>query len=146
MGTRNWHIARANRHLEVAEFLAAGSQHDWAAVALFYSAHQWVHSSLADEPCLARDERHPRKHTMPPGEGSGGRGTTQLVAAQYPEIEVQYRSLFEMSWRTRYDWNKLSTGMDEPTLWKLLSWQFDEVRSHCQDLNKTRPTISTQAP
>lgn len=146
MGARNWHIARAKRHLEVAEFLAASGHHDWAAVALFYSGHQWVHSSLADEPDLVRDERHPRKHTMPPGEGSGGRGTNQLVAALYPAISVQYRSLFDLSWRTRYDWDNLARGMDEPTLWKLLRHQFDEVRVHCEDLNKSRPRISTQAP
>ena len=145
MGARNWHIARAKRHLEVAEFLADNGHYDWAAVALFYSAHQWVHSSLADEQGLARDERHPRKHTMPPGEGSGGRGTNQLVSALYGGINVQYRSLFDMSWRTRYDWDKLANGMDD-RLWILLKMQYNEVRKHCQSLNCTRPTISTQAP
>lgn len=146
MGARDWHIARAKRHLEVADFLADGAHYDWAAVALFYAAHQWVHSSLADEPGLARDERHPRKHTMPSGAGGGGRGTNQLVAAHYPLISVQYRSLLEMSWRTRYDWEKLAGGMSDEQLWTLLKRQFKDVRDHCQNLNGTRPKIPTQAP
>lgn len=145
MGARKWHVARAKRHLEVAEFLAENEHYDWAAVALFYSAHQWVHSSLADEPELVRDERHPRKHTMPPGEGGGGRGTNQLVACLYGGINVQYRSLFDMSWRTRYDWDKLANGMDDK-LWVMLKMQYNDVRKHCQSLNGTRSTISTQAP
>jgi hypothetical protein len=145
MGARNWHASRAKRHLEVSDFLVDAEHFDWAAVALFYSAHQWIHSSLADEPQLVRDERHPRKHTMPPGSGNGGRGTNQLVSALYPGIEVQFRSLFEMSLRTRYDWNKLAQGMDKAQ-WQLLFKQYRDVRSFTQHLNGTRPTISTQAP
>lgn len=144
MGARDWHVSRAKRHLEVAEFLADSEHYDWAAVALFYSAHQWVHSSLADEPDLVRDERHPRKHTMP--SGRDGRGTTQLVAALYPSIEVSYRSLFDLSWRTRYDFKHLAMGMGEAQLWKLAMSQFSDVRTFCKSLNGTRPKISTQAP
>jgi hypothetical protein len=144
MGARDWHLTRAKRHLEVAEFLATNGHHDWASVALFYSAHQWVHSSLADEPGLTRDERHPRKHTMPAGDD--GRGTTQLVAAMYPSIELSYRSLFDMSWRTRYDYSKLASSLGEDQLWNLLFAQYKEIRTFCKSLNGTREKISTQAP
>lgn len=146
MGARDWHVARAKRHLEVADFLADASHFDWAGVALFYSAHQWVHSSLADEPALSRDERHPRKHTAPAGPENGGRGTSQLVAALYPSISHSYRSLFDFSHRTRYDVQVLSQGLGEDELWKLLFAQYKSVRQHCESLNKTRDKISTQAP
>lgn len=146
MGARDWHVARARRHLEVAEFLADSGHYDWAGVALFYSAHQWVHSSLADEPALRRDERHPRKHTAPAGEDTGGRGTSQLVAALYPNISHAYRSLFDFSHRTRYDVQVLSRNMGETQLWRLLFAQFREVKQHCHALNGTRGTVSTQAP
>lgn len=146
MGARDWHVARAKRHLEVAEFLADSGHYDWAGVALFYSAHQWVHSSLADEPALGRDERHPRKHTAPAGEQNGGRGTSQLVAALYSHVSHAYRSLFDFSHRTRYDVQKLSEGLGEDQLWRLLFAQYDSVRQHCEWLNKSRSKISTQAP
>ena len=92
MGARKWHVARAEHHLEVGQHLQ-GRYEDWAAVALAYSALHYVHSSLADEPALLKDERHPRKHTAPAGAGNGGRGTNQLVRDLYPSIHVQYRSL-----------------------------------------------------
>lgn len=144
MGARDWHVTRAKRHLEVAEFLAANQHFDWASVALFYSAHQWVHSLLADEPGLVRDERHPRKHTMPAGDD--GRGTTQLVAALYPSIEIPYKSLFDMSWRTRYDYNKLASGLGQAQLWGLLFAQYNAIRKFSKGLSGTREKISTQAP
>ena len=119
MGSREWHLARAKRHKEAADHLAANDFDDWAAVALFYSAHQYVHSALSGDPTLPRDERHPRKHTAPPGPESGGRGTNQLVAALFPdEINVAYRSLFEASHRTRYDFQQLGPGA-----YKLLEMQ-----------------------
>ena len=142
MGARGWHTARAERHLEVAEFLAAAEHYDWAAVALFYSAHQWVHSSLADEPNMHKDERHPRKHVRPAG--SDGRGTNQLVREIFTPISVQYLSLADMSHRTRYDHDRLSESMDDRTIWPLLRAQFNEVRDFCQGRNKTRPKVHTQ--
>jgi hypothetical protein len=114
---------------------------DWAAVALFYAADQWVHSSLADEPDLPKDERHPRKHTAPAGEDTGGRGTNQLVRDLFPEIHVQYRSLMEASHRTRYDFEQLGA-----MAWPLLQRQYGDVRAFCRARNATRPTRSTQEP
>src|SRR4051794_23850879 len=102
MGARNWHVARAEYHFKVADHLR-DDYPDWAAVALFYSALHYVHSSLADEPSLAKDERHPRKHPAPAGAANGGRGVNQLVRDVYGQIHTQYMSLFEMSRRTRYD-------------------------------------------
>lgn len=142
MGARGWHVARADRHKEVADFLAANGHYDWAAVALFYSALQWVHSSLADESSIPRDERHPRKHSAPPG--VDGRGVNQLVRDLYPNIRDQYLSLFDMSRRTRYDYDKLAVSVGNETVWKLLMTQFGDIKTHCKGLNSTRPKISTQ--
>jgi hypothetical protein len=50
--------------------------------ALFCSALQNVHSPLADEPTLVKDERHPRKRSAPQGAQHGGRGLNQLGAAE----------------------------------------------------------------
>ena len=140
MGARTWHAARAKHHKEVADFLK-DKYPDWAAVALFYSALSYVHSSLADEPSLAKDERHPRKHTAPPGSANAGRGVNQLVRDLYPAIHTQYMSLFEMSRRTRYDFEKLGS-MAYPML--VLQWK--SVADFCTGLNQGRPTIPTQAP
>lgn len=140
MGARAWHVARAKYHKEVADFLK-DKHPDWAAVALFYSALSYVHSSLADEPGLPKDERHPRKHTAPPGAANGGRGASQLVRDLYPAIHVQYRSLFEMSRRTRYDFEQMK---DHAYPMLLLQWK--DVVTFCQGLNQGRPTISTQVP
>ena len=140
MGARSWHIARAKHHKNVADFLEA--QHpDWAAVALFYSALQYVHSSLADESGLPKDERHPRKHTSPGGPGHGGRGLNQLVRDVYPSIHQQYMSLFDMSRRTRYDFEQLGAGT-----YPLLVLQWKDVERHCVALNGTRATVPTQQP
>lgn len=140
MGARRWHVARAKHHKEVADFLEP-TYPDWYAVALFYSALQYVHSSLADEPELKKDERHPRKHTAGPARGNGGRGVNDLVRDLYPSIHVAYISLFEMSHRTRYDVEQLG-----PQVPALLLVQYRDVVAFCTGLNNTRPTISTQAP
>jgi hypothetical protein len=110
---------------------------DWAVVALFYSAMHYVHSSLADEPNLNKDERNPRKHS---GVDQGSRGTNQLVRALYPEIHTQYRGLYEASWRTRYDIAQLGSAA-VPTLTK----QWEDVKRFCEGLNQGRPWIKSQA-
>lgn len=145
MGTRAWHVARAKHHKKAADYLHGDSTFDdWACTALFYSALQYVHSSLADEPSLAKDERHPRKHTAPPGDQFGGRGVNQLVATLYGEIEISYKSLFELSRRTRYDINQLATT--DATTYQLATLQWQDVKRFCEGLNQGRQTISTQAP
>lgn len=145
MPSRPFHVARATHHLEVAEHLSKDEQYvDWAVVALFYSAHQWVHSALSGEPTLAKDERHPRKHTGGPGAQVGGRGTNQIVAALFPaNVHEAYRSLHDLSRRTRYDMDRLQ-GPFPPYL--LAKMQFEVVRKHCQALNTGRPDIPTQRP
>jgi hypothetical protein len=136
MGTRKWHVSRAEHHKEVANHLRDHSYFDWAAVALAYAAHQYVHSVLSGEPGLARDERHPRKHTAPPGSGHGGRGTNQLVNAIFPgPVSEAHASLFEAGRRTRYDVERLGGG----TAYALLELQYKTVRDHCIAVNKTRP-------
>lgn len=142
MGSRNWHLERAKRHKAAADALRDNDFEDWAAVALAYAAHQWVHSALSGEPTLARDERHPRKHTSPPGVAHGGRGTNQLVNALFPDsVSLAFASLFEMGRRSRYDFNKLGPGA-----YKLLEMQYEVVVRHCKALNASRPDRLTQEP
>lgn len=140
MGAREWHVARAKHHKEVADYLEEPYP-DWFAVALFYSALQYVHSALADEPELVKDERHPRKHTAGPTPGNGGRGVNDLVRDLYPDINVQYRSLFEMSHRTRYDAKQLGEMLPQ-----LLLVQYKDVVRFCKQRCAGRPSIPTQAP
>ena len=130
MGVRRWHIKRAEHHKKASDHML-GQFDDWAVVALFYSALHFVHSSLADEESLAKDERNPRKHS---GVGLGSRGTNQLVQALYPQIHVQYRSLFEASLRTRYDIARLGSAAIP-----MLTKQWDEVKQFCEGLNQGRP-------
>ncbi len=144
MGAGAWHRARADRHKEVADFLSGQREDytDWAAVALFYAAMMHVHAVLSTDPTLRKDERHPRKHTAPPGAGSGGRGTNQLVAALFPShVNLAYRSLFEASHRTRYDFQQLGPGT-----YKLLEMQYREVETYCKAVAKSRSDIPTSAP
>jgi len=136
MGVRKWHLKRAEHHKDASDHML-GPFNDWAVVALFYSAMHYVHSSLADEPDLTKDERNPRKHS---GVEVGNRGTNQLVRAMYPEIHVQYRSLYEASWRTRYDIAQLGS-----TAIPLLTTQWREVKQFCEGLNQGRPWIPSQA-
>lgn len=138
MGTRKWHLARAERN-KLASDAFQEDYPEWAVTALFYSALHYVHSSLADEPGLPKDERHPRKHTAPPSEA--GRGTNQLVRDQFPEINVAYRSLVEFGHKSRYD----VLNLDDRTI-PLLTMQWKLIKDYCEGLNQGRPTISTQAP
>lgn len=137
MGTRAWHLERAKHNKKASDFLASQFV-DWAVISLFYSALHYVQSSLADESSLGKDERHPRKHS---GNEIGCRGTNQLVAAMYPQINTQYRSLMEMSHRTRYDVHTLG-----PTALPMLIKQWKDIKTFCEGLNQTRGTIPTQAP
>lgn len=137
MPSRPFHLARAKANKEVFDFLK--DQHpDWALVTLFYSALQYVHSSLADEPELPKDERHPRAHTSMQ---SGARGCNQLVHALYPSIALAYMSLQELSHRTRYDVQQLGP-MTVPGA--LMHW--NAIKTFCEGLNATRERIPTQAP
>jgi hypothetical protein len=137
MGARNWHIERAKHHKKASEYLETDFP-DWCAVALYYSALQYIESALSGEPGLPKDERHPRKHT---GNELGTRGRNQLVAALYPNISRQYRSLEEMSRRTRYDLFKLG-----PMTMPMLMREWKEVKAFCEGLNQGRQDIPTAQP
>lgn len=129
------------RHKEAADHLRDHRFEDWACVALAYSAHALVHSTLSGDPSLAKDERHPRKHTAP-ADGSAGRGTNQLVNALFSSDAAEaYASLFEMGRRTRYDVTKLGDGT-----YKLLEYQYFTVKKYCDAINASRPDRPTQEP
>ncbi|MEZ0382163.1 hypothetical protein [Mycobacterium sp. pW045] len=136
MGVRKWHLKRAEHHKAASDYLV-GHFDDWAVVALFYSAMHYVHSSLADEPGLTKDERNPRKHS---GVEQGSRGTNQLVKAVYPSISAPYRSLYEASRRTRYDIAQLGTAAIP-----LFNRQWTEIKQFCEGLNQGRPWLPSQA-
>jgi hypothetical protein len=67
----------------------------WAAVALFYSAHQLMHAVLDGESVLSNELRHPESH-------AGPEGTSGLVSRLYRPIAVQYLSLFGTGKAVRY--------------------------------------------
>lgn len=136
MGVRKWHLKRAEHHKAASDYMLSQFD-DWAVVALFYSAMHYVHSCLADEQALCKDERNPRKHS---GVDVGSRGTNQLVKALYPQIHSQYRSLYEASRRTRYDIAQLG-----PLAIPLLTTQWNEIKQYCEGLNQGRPWLPSQA-
>ncbi|MDR6861992.1 hypothetical protein [Phycicoccus sp. 3266] len=136
MGARAWHVARAERNKEAADFLAEAFE-EWSMTALFYSALHYVHSTLADEASIPKDERHPRKHTQVGG--ADGRGVNQLVRDLYPEIHPQYRSLFELSYRTRYDVAQLG-----PMAAMMAEKQWRDVRDFCLGKNQGRQALKAR--
>lgn len=136
MGHRNWHLERAKHNKKASDFLV-DNYDDWALIALFYSALHYVHSSLADERTLPKDERHPRKHSAPAGDDY--RGVNQLVRDVFPEINLEYRSLFELSYRTRYDVHRLG-----PMAVPLAQKQWQQVRDFCVGRNQGRPALPSR--
>lgn len=131
MGHRTWHVEPAARNKKASDAFRKDFE-EWSAIALFYSAFHYVHSTLADESGLPRDERHPRKHTNAGGEDL--RGVNQLVRDLYPEIHTEYRSLFELSYRTRYDMYTLG-----PVAMKMAELQWTAIRDFCVGKNSGRP-------
>lgn len=141
MGARTWHIARADYHKEVADFLNAdGRYKDWSIVALYYSALHFMDSVLCDEPEIPKDERHPRKHS---GMEVGNRGRHQLVASYCRAANRPYRKLEQMSRRTRYDVEKLSEGGNAYD--RALPW-WREVERYARMMHMVREPIPTDAP
>lgn len=143
MGVRIWHVKRAEYHKSVAEHLRNDTQfEDWALVALYYSALHFVDSVLADDPDLPKDERNPRKHS---GTDPGRRGRSQLVRDRFPQAQRKaYRSLEELSRRTRYDAALLSSDA-QAAYDKALS-QWSDIEKYARMMHVTRTTISSEAP
>lgn len=142
MGTRPWHLARARHHLAVAQHLAVTPDYlDWALVALFYAAHQQVHSCLSGDRVLPKDERHPRKHVAPGGFENGGRGTNQLVRDRMRPIYREYIDLFDASRRTRYDFWELG----EDAFAKFMA-MYGHIESYVAQINRGRPDVPSDAP
>jgi hypothetical protein len=127
MGSAKWHVARAKRNYEACEF-NRDEFPEWAGVALFYSALHYVDAALADERHLNKDERNPRKHV---GHEPSARGRNQIVAAEYPEIAVEYASLYEMSRRSRYDLGRLSESLDDGQVLTLFIGQWETIKRFC---------------
>lgn len=140
MGSRTWHVARAEYHKTVADHLYTTEYEDWAIVALYYSALHFADSILADDPALPKDERQPRKHT---GREPGSRGRNQLIAAQCPVINRDYRDLEEMSRRTRYDVKKLT---DATSVYDKLLSSWQHIEHYARMMHMTRSPIPTDAP
>jgi hypothetical protein len=142
MPSRSWHWAKAQHNKAVADHLHGETEFDdWAVTALFYSALHAAHSVIADEPKLAKDERHPRKHSSPGRDGDGGRGTNQLVREFFPgPIHRQYRDLYEASRRTRYDHRALGSPYARYLAMCL------EVHRYAQMMHMARPILPTDRP
>jgi hypothetical protein len=90
------HLRNAERHYNAAVVAAERQEtRSWAAVALFYSAHQLVHAVLDGETVLALGMRHPETH-------GGEEGTSTLVSKLYRPIAIAYKSLFGAGLAVRY--------------------------------------------
>lgn len=106
MPSANKHLRNAEAHYRAAITAEADpATRAWAAVALFYSAHQLVHAVLDGESSLAPEMRHPQSH----GTGnSGPQGTNTLVAKVYRHIDLHYKSLFGTGKAVRYEGAKVT--------------------------------------
>jgi len=144
VGIRVWHVARAEYHKDVAEHLRRETEfEDWALVALYYSALHLVDSVLADDPDLPKDERNPRKHS---GVKPGQRGRNQLVGKLFPFAPRKaYRSLEDLSRRTRYDCEALKSN-DARKAYDLALDQWREVDRYARMMHIARPPIPSEAP
>ena len=100
MPSANKHLRNARRNYDAA---VAGTGEpairSWAAVALFYAAHQLVHAVLDGEDVLAQEMRHPESH----GSTATVKGTSALVAQFYRDIDLAYKSLFAAGKGVRYE-------------------------------------------
>lgn len=54
-----------------------------------------------------------------------------MVRDPYPEVHEQYRSLFELSCRTRYDSDKLGDEL----VWRMARLQYDSIDQFCRGRN-----------
>jgi hypothetical protein len=126
-----YHLAKADYNFKVSAHLKETEFIDWAVTALFYSALHLVDAFLDGEVDLAKDERHPRKHSASAAEGNGGRGRNQLVAALLKPINKEYRSLHEASRRARYDFHKLDkASTDSITTYDRLMIQYRSIEKY----------------
>lgn len=143
MGVRAWHINRAEYNKQVADHLRHDTDYeDWALVALYYSGLHFVDSVLADDPSLPKAERNPFKHS---GRNPGQRGRTQLVMDMFPPgPRKAYRSLEELSRRTRYDANLLSSQSQAAYEKALVQWA--ELERYCRMMHMTRPALPSDQP
>jgi hypothetical protein len=101
MSSANKHLRNAKRHHDAATTASGHPEtRAWAAVALFYSAHQLVHAVLDGESNLTEQLRHPTSHGTGP---QGPLGTNTLVAQLYPRVDLHYKSLFATGKGVRYE-------------------------------------------
>lgn len=144
MGIRVWHVSRAEYHREVADHLGNQTEYeDWALVALYYSSLHMVDSVLADDPDLPKDERNPRKHS---GVQSGQRGRNQLVRACFPySVRKAYRSLEDLSRRTRYDCEALKSN-DARKTFDLALDDWKEIDRYARMMHIARPPLPSEKP
>lgn len=135
-------MARAEYHKSVAEFLRTETEYeDWALVALYYSALQFVDSVLTDDPSLNKDERNPRKHT---GNEAGRRGRNQLIRDLMPSIRNDYRKLEDLSRRTRYDAAMLRS--ESATAYDRALAQWKRVMEYARMMHTVRPALPSDRP
>jgi hypothetical protein len=129
----NKHLRNAERHFRAAEATCKDDEtRSWAAVALFYSAHQLVHAVLDGEP-LADHLRHPDHH-------SGPLGTSGLVARFYRHVAVQYKSLFGTGEAVRYSGQVVTQNAYD----ELLNNDFEPIRQWAAQ--RLRDAGRTQLP
>lgn len=94
------HVARGLSHFESAEaMLGAHVAVSWAAVAIFYAAHELAHAVFAADDELHPQFRHPSNHS---GVDLYKPGTNYTMRRHYSSVERAYRILYGTGTAVRY--------------------------------------------
>lgn len=100
MASASKHLRYGLRHYESACRIGDAKEFGWACVALFYSAHQLVHTIFDVDPGLRAEMRHPESHADP---DLMSPGTNVVVKRHYRQVSVPYIDLFGTSTGIRYN-------------------------------------------
>lgn len=79
----------------------------WAAVVVFYTAHELAHAVFAADAGLRQPFQHPSNHS---GQAHDKPGTNFTMKRHYRAIEADYTSLYASSTGVRYQGSKPNTA------------------------------------
>lgn len=137
------HLKYARKHLTAADKIAGDEDtRSWAAVALFYAAHQVVHAVLARDghlqakycvtPKILQAHQHPESHARV---SDTEPGTNILIKKYFLAVEEPYMELFTVSRSVRYQgkhigealWDDLRRDFADVCTWAQPRLEADEV-------------------
>lgn len=100
------HLSRGLSHFDAAEaMLQAHVAVPWAAVAIFYTAHELAHAVFAEDEGLHEQFRHPSNHS---GVDVYRPGTNYTMRRHYRAVEPAYRTLYGTGTAVRYNGSRPS--------------------------------------